>query len=160
MQSLKPMDSPQKHFSMSVTFHSCSKNLHFIPVLTFIRSQELTTKHLQLFAAICICFPLHRGSLAVFNRNIKGKHHWNVFEGNLWTVKEEKNSLSVVTRYRWLQSANTWHNQSVFSWFKSPNEKPGNTYWGYNCSPFLLKQKIGSHPHTPRVKKKNVSQRN
>lgn len=140
MQSLKPLKLTTKVLQW-----------HFIPVLkTFIRSQELTTRHLQVFAAICICLLLHRGSLVVFNRNIKSKHSWNVFEGNLWTVKEEKNSLSSVTSSRRLQSADTWYNQSVFSWFKSPNEKPGNSYWSFNSSPFWLKQKTASHPHIPR----------
>lgn len=149
MQLLKPMDSSRmdsrhKHFTLSVAFHSGSKNLH----------QELTTTHLQLFAAICICFPLHRGSLVVFNRNSKGKHLWNVFEGNLWTVKEEKNSLSSVTSSRRLQSASTWHNQPVFSWFKWPNEKPGNSYWGFNSSSFFTEtEDFFPSPYTKRLKK-------
>lgn len=77
-------------------------------VKTFLRSQELIMSYLQLFAAICICFPLHRGSLVAFNRNIRGKHRWNVFEGQPLNSKRRKEltafsfQLQKVTRRQYI----------------------------------------------------------
>lgn len=132
----------QKMQAMNTWIHCIAISAHWcasIPALkTLPRSQELTTRYLQLFAAIWICFLIHRGSLIVFNRISRVSITGTFLKGNLWIAKEQKSSLSSVTNSRRLQGIGTRYNQSVFFWLKSPNEKSEIRHWPFHYSRFYL----------------------